>query len=106
MKRIIAFAVPLAVSSLLFASSWAGPSINTDFSGTWHMDAKRSQSAHFGEPVVPVILVIKQTPTMLTIETKHGNQREVLAYKLDGSESTQEPRPNGPMSWRAGWDQG
>src|SRR5687767_7789277 len=41
----------------------------TDFSGTWEMDATRSESAHSSGFGVPVTLVINQTPTEVSIET-------------------------------------
>jgi hypothetical protein len=69
------------------------------------MDPQRSQAPHFGEPMGRVILVIKQTPTTISIETRRGNEREMLNYKLDGSESAGEPQANGPVSWLARWDQ-
>ena len=72
----------------------AGTQSTTDFSGTWKMDAARSESAHQAVPIGPVTLVIKQTATELTIETRRSDtdkseiHSETLTYKLDGSEST------------------
>jgi len=107
MKRVM-FATSLTALVLFFALSWASPKSKADnfsnFSGTWQMDAKRSQSAHFGEPIVPVTLIIRQTPTKVSIETRQGGQSETLAYKLDGSASMQAPQANGPVSWSARWD--
>ena len=65
-----------------------------DFSGTWKMDPTRSESAHQAVPIGPVTLVIKQTATDISIETRKADtdkreiHSETLTYKLDGSEST------------------
>jgi hypothetical protein len=105
MKRsAITIAVSITALVLIFTASWASPSINNNFSGTWQLDAKRSQSPHFGEPVGKVTLIIKQTASTISIETRRGSQRETLTYKLDGSEMTQEAQENGPVSWRARWE--
>ena len=64
-----------------------------DFSGTWKMDPARSESAHQAVPIGPVTLVIRQTPTELSIETRRSDPHkteihsETVIYKLDGSES-------------------
>jgi hypothetical protein len=107
MKRVM-FATSLSALVLFFALSWASPKSKANnlinFSGTWQMDAKRSQSAHVGEPIVPVTLIIRQTATNLSIETRQGGQSETLAYKLDGSASGQAAQANGPVSWSARWN--
>ena len=75
-----------------------------DFSGTWQMDTSRSESVHFGGPVVSVTFKIRQTATQVSIETRQSGQSEILIYKLDGSESSRPVQANGPMSWSADWD--
>jgi hypothetical protein len=58
-----------------------------DFSGTWDMDASRSESAHQDVPIGPVSLVIRQTAAEITIETRRsGDPPETLVFRLDGTE--------------------
>ena len=104
MKRIILLCA--TAMTLFFAASWASPkpNIHNNFSGTWQMDANRSESAHFGQPFVPVIFVIRQTPTQVRIETRRDGQSETLIYNMDGSASEQAAQANGPVSWSARWD--
>src|SRR3954452_17435753 len=65
-----------------------------DLSGTWQMDASRSESAHQAVPIGPVTLVIKQTADDLSIETRLGEKgssavkTEILNFKLNGIESS------------------
>jgi len=82
----------------------------TDFSGTWKMDAARSESAHQAVPIGPVTLVIKQTATELSIETRRSDtdkseiRSEILTYKLDGSESTVAGTDGTPIKSQAHWE--
>jgi len=57
----------------------------TDFSGTWRMDPTRSQSAVQNEPIGPVTVVIAQTPTEMTIETRRAPATSTMTYRLDNS---------------------
>ena len=88
----------------------AGAQNTTDFSGTWKMDAARSESAHQAVPIGPVTLVIKQTATELTIETRRSDtdkseiHSETLTYKLDGSESTVAGTDGTPIKSQAHWE--
>ena len=81
-----------------------------DFSGTWKMDPDRSESAHQAVPIGPVTLIIKQTGAEVTIETrraegqKSGTRREMLTYKLDGSESTTSGPEGAAIKCRAHWE--
>jgi hypothetical protein len=59
-----------------------------DFSGTWKMDASRSESAAQREPIGPVTLVITQTANELRIETKRTDGSSAVTHRLDGSEIT------------------
>ncbi len=77
---------------------------NTDFSGTWKMDATRSESAHSSAASGPVTLVIKQTTSELSIETQRGDQNETIVYKLDGSPTDKPAEDNGPFQWRSQWE--
>jgi hypothetical protein len=76
----------------------------TNFSGVSELDAARSVSAHSSSSSVPkVTLVIKQTATELSIETRQGGRSETIIYKLDGSESEKPAQDNGPFQWRPQW---
>ena len=78
-----------------------------DFAGTWKMDAARSESAHQAVPIGPVTLIIKQTATEVSIETKRAEARkssEILTYKLDGSESTTTGTDGAPIKCKAHWE--
>ena len=44
-------------------------------------------------------MLIKQTPEEITIETRRASNREILSYKLDGSETTTQG-----ITCRAHWD--
>ena len=57
------FLLALAIPVLAFAQT------KPDFSGTWKMDADRSDSAHQTVPVGPITLEISQTPAEITMET-------------------------------------
>jgi hypothetical protein len=72
-----------------------------DFSGTWEMDATRSDSAATSGSTGPVTVVIKQTADEVTIQTRQGDQTETLVYKLDGSTTEKPAQDNGPFAWRA-----
>ena len=104
MKRIM-LATTLIALVLSLAPSWASPKANNlNFSGMWQMDVQRSESAHFGGPFVPTTLIIKQSPTRVSIETRQSGQSETLIYNLDGSVSEQQVQANGPVSWSGSWD--
>jgi hypothetical protein len=93
-----------AVALALLVPYLRGAAANPDFSGTWEMDATRSESAHSSAAHGPVTLVIKQTPAELSIETRKGGQNETIVYKLDGSETQKPAQDNGPFQWRAKWE--
>ncbi len=74
---VVALLLPCAVRA-------QGP---PDFSGTWAMDASRSESAVQNEPIGPVTLVISQTANELKMETTRGQRTTTAILKLDGSEN-------------------
>ena len=80
------------------------PESKTDFSGTWAMDSERSASAGSTDAAGPITLVIQQTSSEVTIETRRGEQTETLAYKLDGSATQKPAQDNGAFEWRARWE--
>lgn len=106
MQRIVLAASTVA----LFLTVTPNASGQSDFSGFWHMDPSRSESAHQAVPIGPVTVVIKQTPAEISIETKKsernnkGATTETLTYKLDGSESTIAGTSGVPIKVKAHWD--
>jgi hypothetical protein len=100
MKRarvgVIAAAV-LAVATVAFAQK-------PDFSGTWTYDAEASGAAGGGGgggrggggP-----LTVKQTGDTLTTEVTRGENKIVMTYKLDGSESTNQVMGRGGQTSEA-----
>ena len=101
----------IAVFTMMLVVPLAGATQRTtDFSGTWKMDAARSESAHQAVPIGPVTLVIKQSATELTIETRRSDtdkspiHSETLTYKLDGSESTVAGTDGTPLKLQAHWE--
>jgi hypothetical protein len=106
MLRII-FAVFTTAAAVPFTAAAQSP---VDFSGTWRMDASRSESAHQGESIGPVTLIVKQSGNDLSIETRRRDsassalQSEILTYRLDGTETTTKG-PNGtPIISKAHWE--
>jgi hypothetical protein len=71
-----------------------------DFSGTWTMDVQRSVSPTYPELGGAVTLVIHQSDTAVTIETKRGDRSATVTY-LPGKPSTTPASgvdPAGPAS--------
>jgi len=102
MNRTV-LAMTVAVAALM-APLPGTPDTKTDFSGTWEMDSTRSESPHSGDSKGPVTVVIKQTDSELSVETRRDGQSETIVYKMDGSQ-TEKPAPdNGPYRWSAKWD--
>ena len=102
MKRIILATWLAGVTVLLPGLRSADP--KPDFTGTWDLDATRSDSAQSGAGNGLVTEVIKQTSGEFSLETRKGGQTETLVYKLDGTETTKPPEDNGPYRWQAQWD--
>ena len=75
-----------------------------DFSGTWVMDPVRSESAHQATPITSMSLVIRQSPSDISIETTRGETAENLTYRLDGSEMSIPGRSEVPVRTRARWE--
>ena len=81
-----------------------------DLSGTWRMDASRSESAHQAVPIGPVSLVITQTARDLTIETRRGEKgssavsTETLTFKFNGLESSAVGTYGAQIKLKAHWD--
>ena len=81
-----------------------------DFSGMWKMDPARSESAHQAVPIGPVTIVFKNISDGILIETARAEragaavQREILTFKLDGSESIATDINGTRVNSRAHWD--
>jgi hypothetical protein len=97
--------VPLLFAMASLMLPWLGAAdVKANFSGAWEMDAARSESPHFGNSSGSEKVVIKQTDSEISVETRRNGQSETIVYKMDGSE-TEKPRPdNGPYKWHAKWD--
>lgn len=94
------------VTSLTTAALFSAEA-RPDFSGDWKMDPARSVSANTGEPGAgDRSVIIKQTATEVSIETRYGDKSETLVYKLDGTQTEKPAQDNGPFQWRAEWDGG
>jgi len=99
----------VALAVLAAVSLW-GQKNPVDLTGTWRMDPSRSESAHQDVAIGPVTMVITQTGADVTIETirqetnKSAPVREVLSYKLDGSESKTSADPEHSVVTKAHWD--
>lgn len=108
--RINLFIFTTAVIFSLAAPFAAIGQSPVDFSGMWKMDAERSESAHQAVPIGAVTLIIKQTATELSIETrraepnKSATRSELLTYKLDGSETTTSGPDGASIKCRSHWE--
>jgi len=80
-----------------------------DLSGTWKMDPSRSESAHQAVPIGAVVLIVRQTATSITLETRRHEasgsevQTEVLPFLLNGAETTTRILDR-PVKTKAHWD--
>jgi hypothetical protein len=93
MKRVLIISLVLvfAAAGLAYAQ--------TDFTGTWVLDASKSDMGETGPmarkmPAQKIVLVIKQTANLLTIERSVNGKKDTAVFKLDGSESSN-PSPSG-----------
>ena len=81
-----------------------------DFSGSWDMDSSRSESAHQDVPIGSVSLIIRQTPTDISIETRRTEDpsspmvSETLVFLLSGAERTNSAATEHPVKAKAHWD--
>src|SRR5258708_35927122 len=77
--------------------------------GRWKMDAFRSEFAQQAVPIGTVVLIVKQTSTRITIESRRTEpgktevQSEVLPFLLDGGETTTTILDS-PVKTKAHWD--
>jgi hypothetical protein len=73
-----------------------------DFSGTWHMDPARSQSAQQGEPFKMVTFVITQGAGQVRIEATRGSDKENVLYPLTKARAA--VTTDAPGQAQAYWD--
>jgi hypothetical protein len=104
MKRALLLAM-LGAVILPFA---AGAQGKPDFSGTWTLDAAKSDPAPAGRGGGgAATMTIKQTATDLSIQTEGRQGPQTMTYKLDGSESKNEQMGRGGAQTvvsKAKWD--
>jgi hypothetical protein len=106
MRRVLLFVLALALAMPIAAWAQAKP----DFSGTWTMNAEKSdpppQRGGGGGggrgPAGPI--TIKQTATELSITSEGRQGPQTLTYKLDGSVSTNPGRGGMEVKSTAKWD--
>src|SRR5262245_9262208 len=74
-----------ASTAVLVASlAWplaAAPQNKPDYSGTWIMDASRSESPIQDEPVKSMTVVITQTPYEISIQTTRDDRAHSITYR-------------------------
>jgi len=105
MKRALLLAM-LGAVILPFTTSAQG---KPDFSGTWTMDAARSDPAPAGRGGGggAATVTIKQTASELTVQSEGRQGPQTMTYKLDGSESKNEQMGRGgamTVVSKAKWD--
>jgi hypothetical protein len=106
MKRALLFAM-LGAVILPFTTNAQG---KPDFSGTWTMDAARSDPAPAGRGGGgggAATVTIKQSATELTVQSEGRQGPQTMTYKLDGSESKNEQMGRGgamTVVSKAKWD--
>jgi hypothetical protein len=93
----------LAAAAALMLAAVAANAQQPDYSGTWVLDASRSESATQNEPIAPITLVVRQGPSDLTIERQQGDSARTVRYRADGSETISsfglEDRAVGRLRW-------
>jgi hypothetical protein len=102
--RFVSYAALCGFAACAFGAS------HGDFSGTWKMDATRSESAHQAVPVGPSTLVIRLSEGALIMETTQHEAgggpgfHEILNLRLDGAETTSPTDSGAPVTGKAHWD--
>ena len=100
MRRAV-FALVLA----LLVSGLAAAQAKPDFSGTWALDAAKSDMGmgRAATAMRTVTLVIRQTKTRVFIERRAGDGPEIAVYNLDGSESVNQLPGGGEVKSTTTW---
>ena len=100
----------IGTAALLFSTTPLIAREGIDLSGTWQMDASRSESAHQAVPIGPITLVIRQTASELIVETRRSEKgssvvnTETLTFKLNGVESSAVGNYGALVKLKAHWD--
>jgi hypothetical protein len=108
MKRVLLLAATMAVILPFAARPLA--QVKPDFSGTWTLDAAKSDpppQGRGGGGGGAGTLTIKQTATELSIQSEGRQGPQTMTYKLDGSESKNEQMGRGGAQTivsKAKWD--
>ncbi len=76
-----------------------GAQSRPDFSGTWTMDLARSEAAAQGTPIGPVVLVIRQMPEEVRIETTRNGRTETVRYLPAAAKAVAAGELIGAFSW-------
>ena len=76
-----------ALAAFFLVSNASAQQNRPDFSGTWVMDASRSQSAVQNEPVKSMKLVITQSAIDVRIETTRDERVQTITYKPGSADS-------------------
>jgi hypothetical protein len=102
MRRV--FSIVVALALVMPIAAWAQS--KPDFSGTWTVNAEKSDPPPGGGggrgPGGPI--TIKQTATELSITSQGRQGSQTLTYKLDGTESTNPGRGGMEEKSKAKWD--
>ncbi len=90
----------LALASVLLQPAGT---VVPNFSGTWTLDERRSDSANQERYVSPMIVVISQTDAWtLVVETRRGERVETMKFVIEPAPDT--PGMIGAGTRRAYWD--
>ena len=107
MRRVLLTAMAVAVVIPFAARAQSKP----DFSGTWTLDAAKSDPAPQGRGggggMGAGSVTIKQTGTELAVTSEGRQGPQTMTYKLDGSESSNEVMGRGgaqTVKSKAKWD--
>ncbi len=95
--------LPVSLASALFLQAAAAPSDSRSaFSGTWRLDASRSESAASNDSAEPLFIEITQTDRELTIVTTQGARHNRVVHGFVASPAT--PFSIDGSAGRAYWD--
>lgn len=91
-----------ALATTLGLAGWLALQAPPDFSGTWTMDLDRSESPHQGDGFEPPTLVITQTATQVSIQSRRRAGATTATYTITAPKA---PDTVGPAAGgRAYWD--
>ena len=89
----------LLVCAIACGSLSLGAQARPDFSGTWTMDASRSEAAAQGTPIGPVTVVIHQTAEELRVETTRNGTTQAIRYLPVGMKAVIHDGLAGTFHW-------